>query len=323
MKLSKLILWGFFSVAAMLPATATAADKAGEVASVSGRSEVGREGSWRPLWKGDPVFVGDLVRTGADGRVQVQMVDKSVISVSANSRLEITSYLFKAGGERKSLLRLWTGKLRAVVSKYSGSGGNDYRLSTPTAVAGVRGTDLVLDIQPADPENPPEESPSENPEGYATTLAVLEGEVEFQNILEGIAGQVVVTGGNLSRIQHGNAPEGVRQMNSQERSRYQSASFAPRNSGPQFAGGEGGGLPQQSGNEGGNEAGNEGDSEGESEEGSEGNESGENTPGGEGSGNDLGQALGEGIAPPTPPINQEPGTVDGLVPVTVEIRRVD
>lgn len=309
--MTKLIrIFVFFGIAAA-PAIALAADQAGTAAAVSGRTEVGRGGQWRPLWSGDPVYVGDQLRTGADGRIQVKFVDLTVINVSSNSRLEITEYLYQKESERKSLLRLLRGKLRAVVSKYSGAGRNEFRFFTPTAVAGVRGTDLVLDIQPADPENPPSEQPSENPEGYTTALAVLEGEVALRSILESISDEVFVSGGNLSRVSHGNGPEQSRPMSDAEKSLYRTASFAPRNQGPQFATGAG-------------NSGSPGEPAGEPENGGaspEDSAEGQRDDGGEETGG--GNPEPESFTPPMPPINEQPGTVEGLVPVTVEIRRVD
>lgn len=189
MMLQRIAAAGGLFVAAMLVAApgARAADQAGKAALVQGRVEALRDGKWRAMWSEDPIFVGDRIRTFADGRVQLRFVDDSQVRLAANSQLEITQYMFKST-ERLGVLRLWTGKLRAVVTKKLASSKSDYRFVTPTAVAGVRGTDLGLAYEEPEPGQPEPE----------TELIVFEGLVDF-GPPGGNTPPVAVSGGETSR----------------------------------------------------------------------------------------------------------------------------
>src|SRR6185369_15512696 len=46
--------------------------------------------------------------------------------------------------QASSLMNLLVGKARAAVSHYYGAAGTSYQVQTPTAVAGVRGTEFVI-----------------------------------------------------------------------------------------------------------------------------------------------------------------------------------
>lgn len=280
----------------LAPVPSWAEDRAGTAAMVQGRVEVSRSGQWRPVWREDPIFVGDRVRTGADGKIQILFADESKMALGVNGNLQITKYIYSS---RTGVFRLWMGRMRAVVSKNIDKGKSDYQFLTPTAVAGVRGTDLVLTVTPVNAEKPPETTAEQTPQEYKTELAVLEGEVGLNSSMGEISGQVIVTTGNVSEVAFGEKPTGLRSMTNQERQSYQRTSLAPGSgTGTQFAEDFGGGANSES-NDG---AGTQGDDILAEDN---------NTESGGSQGNQL------------PPIDQQPGSVGGNVPVSVEIRHAD
>ena len=96
-----------------------------------------------------PVFRGDTLITRQDSRVTLLMVDKSALVLAAHSKLVLEKSLYRLDArkeKRNSKLQLLFGRIRSFVSKVAGD--SDYTITTPTAVAGVRGTDFVLAVGP-------------------------------------------------------------------------------------------------------------------------------------------------------------------------------
>ncbi len=104
-----------------------------------------------PARVGDPVAMGDAIRTKRRGKAEVQFRDDSVIQLAPESRIVIDEYSFRSGGSReRGVLSLIRGKVRAMVSKLkaavvaTGSGDAGFQIKTPTAIAGVKGTDFIV-----------------------------------------------------------------------------------------------------------------------------------------------------------------------------------
>lgn len=98
-------------------------------------------GKWATAQKGTAVEPGDRVKTGEDGRALVKLSDGTKLTIANLTELEITGYSLKKS-ERSASLFLSSGKMRAIVSKFSGR--SDFKVKTPTAVSGVRGTDFIV-----------------------------------------------------------------------------------------------------------------------------------------------------------------------------------
>ncbi len=96
---------------------------------------------------GDKVVPGDLVETAIDSRAKIVMSDRNVINVSPETKLKIEKY--ENNGEDKNVeMNLLEGKVRNnVEQKYDGEK-NKFIVKTPTAVAGVRGTQFFTSFDP-------------------------------------------------------------------------------------------------------------------------------------------------------------------------------
>lgn len=122
------------------------------------------------------VFPGDVLVTSADSRAKLTMVDRTSLNISENSKLKIES--FPSKGEKKGvLLNLSHGKLRNEV-KNTYDDKNKYEVKTPTAVAGVRGTDFVV---------------NHNIKTNTTEVQTLTGSVSFTALKDGIPNGAPVT----------------------------------------------------------------------------------------------------------------------------------
>lgn len=134
-----LLLIGFVCVG-----SAAVAQDVGTVAAAQGVAEIHRGGAAISAVVGTPVRVGDELRTG-DGKLRVVFQDDSVIDVSERTTLVVNEQVFNpGGGQASSLMNLVVGKARALVSHYYGAAGTSYEVRTPTAVAGVRGTEFII-----------------------------------------------------------------------------------------------------------------------------------------------------------------------------------
>jgi hypothetical protein len=104
------------------------------------------DGSSTPLTKGSAVYQTDSVHTGANGQVHVRMVDQALVSVRPNSRLVIQDYRYDAQNPEKSVIRfsLEQGTMRSITGAGGHAAKDQYRLNTPLAAIGIRGTDFTV-----------------------------------------------------------------------------------------------------------------------------------------------------------------------------------
>lgn len=94
-----------------------------------------------------PLFQGDTLITAAHSRIQARLDDKSTFALTEHSKLILTRVFYKAAtNERDSELGLAFGKARFKVVKTAE--GSQYKVKTPTAVAGIRGSDFALMVYP-------------------------------------------------------------------------------------------------------------------------------------------------------------------------------
>ena len=132
---------------AMLSAGATAADVAGSVSFVIGdASLIGADGKATPVARGDAVNAGLTLATGATGHIHVRMIDGAFISVRPQSRLRIEDYRYDAATPANNRIKLVLeqGVARSITGRAGEASKENYRLNTPLAAIGIRGTDFVV-----------------------------------------------------------------------------------------------------------------------------------------------------------------------------------
>jgi hypothetical protein len=123
---------------------------------------------------GQKVFPKDTITAGKDSRAKVVMVDNNEINISPDSKIQIQSYEYKPTEDKKNvLIDVMYGKVRAKVNqKYEGD--NKFQVKTPSAVAGVRGTDFITSFDSG---------------SKATKIVTFEGRVAFGQ--PGAGGQII------------------------------------------------------------------------------------------------------------------------------------
>lgn len=99
--------------------------------------------SGRPARTGDWLQPGQMVVTGSHGRAQIRFRDGALISLQPESRFRIDQYAY---GETKQrgFYSLLEGTLRAISGAIGKKNPDDFRLDTPTATIGIRGTEFLV-----------------------------------------------------------------------------------------------------------------------------------------------------------------------------------
>jgi len=111
------------------------------IGSVSALAADGRE---RALAKGAEINAGDTIQT-MDGRAQLRFSDGGYISLQPNTRFKVEEFSFngKADGSEKGFFSLVKGSLRAITGAIGHTNKNAYRVNTPVATIGIRGTEYL------------------------------------------------------------------------------------------------------------------------------------------------------------------------------------
>lgn len=119
----------------------------GETTMVIGQAKLfNSQGEARDLARGAQVREGDRIETGAGGHVHLKFVDGGRLSVRPASRLQIENY---SQADQQSALtairfKLDEGTARSITGSWGEAERDRFRLNTPLAAIGVKGTDFSV-----------------------------------------------------------------------------------------------------------------------------------------------------------------------------------
>ncbi|MGY3693292.1 hypothetical protein ACVIGA_003372 [Bradyrhizobium sp. USDA 3240] len=98
-----------------------------------------------PAKVGDPVYMGDVVKTGVDGRVGINFTDGTSFNLSSNAKMTLTEFVYDPNGKSNStLFKLANGTFTFVAGNIAKTG--DMKIDTPAATMGIRGTTPRIEI---------------------------------------------------------------------------------------------------------------------------------------------------------------------------------
>jgi hypothetical protein len=113
---------------------ATAVIVQANVASQAGQTKVG-----------DLVYQGDVVRTGADGKLSINFTDGTSFNLSNNANMTLNEFVYDPNGKSNStLFNLGKGAFTFVAGNVAKTG--DMKVKTPVATMGIRGTTPHVEI---------------------------------------------------------------------------------------------------------------------------------------------------------------------------------
>ena len=107
---------------------------------------VGPDGAARAPKRGALVFTGEIVVTGRDARAVLRFTDGGRFRLQPDTRLRIDDYRYsgKLDGDERSYISLIKGGLRAISGAIGRYSKPNFRLITPAATIGVRGTTYAI-----------------------------------------------------------------------------------------------------------------------------------------------------------------------------------
>lgn len=134
----------------VLPSVAYASDAVGTVSFVIGDANSSTDAkSSQAISRGDKLQAGQIILTGANGHVHIKMIDGAFVSIRPMSRFRIEEYKYDAVEPKNSRIKfvLEQGTARSITGKAGEASKQSYRLNTPLAAIGIRGTDFVVNTE--------------------------------------------------------------------------------------------------------------------------------------------------------------------------------
>lgn len=128
--------------AAMLaPVSAYSVEQAGTIlVATAGVKAIAADGTSRVLARNSPVFAGDKLVTAQGARVQVRFTDGSILALKPNTEMSVDQYAYEPQGVQAMFMSLARGGFRTVTGAIGKRSKKDYKIGTPVATIGVRGT---------------------------------------------------------------------------------------------------------------------------------------------------------------------------------------
>ncbi len=176
---------------------AATAVEAGAVVTANGDTRLVRGGSIAaPLREGTVVYSGDRLVTGPGARLELRFADDARIAIGPSSEFRVDEFYFEPTRQR-SFFSLARGVIRQVSGAIGKRDHDDYRLTTPTGVLAIRGTEFI-----AKERQCPKAGCAEAGEHAGLSVTVLEGRVAVSNA----AGNVEVPAGSAVRLDDASTP---------------------------------------------------------------------------------------------------------------------
>ncbi|OOY40325.1 FecR family protein [Solemya velum gill symbiont] len=117
------------------------AEKAGITLLAKGNVTATAGQDIRKLKRRSAIHESEVLETGNESRAQFRMQDGAVIALQENSSLSLLEYQYKQPGSDDSvIMKLTKGGLRTISGAVGKDDPKDYRLETPLATIGIKGT---------------------------------------------------------------------------------------------------------------------------------------------------------------------------------------
>ena len=184
------IVLGLFNLLPFTAAHAQHGKSIGRVTALEGKVTVLHQGRFasEPLTLQMPVFQEDIIETERASKVRITLTDATVISLAEQSRLELRQFSHDAPQQtRAGRFAISLGVFRAILKEMIPP--SAFEVITPTAVAGIRGTDLMGEVAPG-----------------STAIVVLEGTIVVSNVRPGITGSATLTPGMGTTVRSDEPP---------------------------------------------------------------------------------------------------------------------
>lgn len=130
---------------------ATDAPRAGTFKQVQGETWAGSAAARRAPTPGDGLRETERVSTGQTGAATIVLKDGTVLTLGPNTTADLSQFQFDATTQKGHFaLNLLQGSIRVVTGLLAKINPDLFKVSTPTAVVGVRGTDFIVETRAAE-----------------------------------------------------------------------------------------------------------------------------------------------------------------------------
>jgi hypothetical protein len=129
---------------AVTPLVSAEDENAGMVVASRGEVIAMSNGGSRELKQGDFVYVDDEIMTSNRSFAVLQFVDGAKVTVRPDSVMIVETYLYNGNAEDAATLSLVSGGLRVITGAMAKSNPENYKVRTPVALMGVRGTEFSI-----------------------------------------------------------------------------------------------------------------------------------------------------------------------------------
>lgn len=147
MRVLRSVVGGVCALLIAIPAMAQQPSVAGHVKTVTGEAVIIRAGTSMPAKVGHELFESDHVRTGSDGRLGLTLQDDTRVSIGPKSEVGLKTFRYApAEGNLALALRFVQGAAVYVSGKIAKLAPDAVRLETPSAIVGVRGTTVAVQV---------------------------------------------------------------------------------------------------------------------------------------------------------------------------------
>ena len=126
------------------PVVAQDQDSSGMVVASRGEVIALSNGGSRELKQGDFIYVNDEIMTTNRSFVVLQFEDGAKVTVRPDSTLIIEQYLYNGDAGDAAELNLVSGGLRVITGAMAKNNPENYKVRTPVALMGVRGTEFSV-----------------------------------------------------------------------------------------------------------------------------------------------------------------------------------
>lgn len=184
------LMLGLLSLLSSGAAQAQDGRSIGQVTGLEGNVTVLPQGKFAPelLTLRRPVFREDIIETDRASKVRITLTDATVISLGELSRLELKEFAQETRQQtRAGRFAMTLGVFRAILKEMMPL--STFEVTTPTAIAAIRGTDLMGEVSP-----------------NSTAIVVLDGSVGVSNIRPNVPEQVVLSPGMGTTVTSGQSP---------------------------------------------------------------------------------------------------------------------
>lgn len=120
----------------------------GSVKKLNGTATLTRGKAASQVKPGDPVYMGDVLKTGPAGSMGVTFKDNTMISIGPNTVYTIDEYVYQPKDEKISFVsRVSKGTLNFVSGNMAKMAPGSVKVNTSVGTVGIRGTHFLVKVE--------------------------------------------------------------------------------------------------------------------------------------------------------------------------------